>query len=180
MLARHFGGKRWIMTPADAFDPGAAARHAVPARVAGVLAGDLYYPCVLLVHPVIATLRQAQVEITAHLHCPNISVGGFLCAVLSEAPIDSWQRTAQKSFLEEMRCRSPGPVVCADIDLLCEPGLGLDPLRVLREGSRHTPIVVMWPGEYKDRVLSYAVPEHAHYRVWRQTGLCGGCIIPLP
>lgn len=156
-----------------------AAFDLLSARTADLLAGNLYFPCVLLVHPTIAALHSAQQHLSSRQLWPTVSVGGFLSAAMSEAPFRFWQRTAQRSFHEEMLRQAPGPVICTDIDLLFEPSLGLDPLKLLRDASRQTAIVVMWPGQTKDTVLSYAVPEHAHYRTWRQTDLCDQCIIPL-
>lgn len=53
------------------------------------------------------------------------------------------------------------------IDLLFEPTLHLDPLTLLQQISRSQPLVVCWPGQWTPSGLSYAVPKHAHYRVWR-------------
>lgn len=63
--------------------------------------------------------------------------------------------------------KAPGPVICTDIDLLFEPSLALDPLVIFRQIARHTTLVILWPGSYEDSVLSYATPEHKHYRFWR-------------
>lgn len=63
--------------------------------------------------------------------------------------------------------KAPGPIICTDIDLLFEPSLALDPLIVFRQIARHTKLVILWPGNYKDGVLSYAIPDHKHYRFWR-------------
>lgn len=70
-----------------------------------------------------------------------------------------------KTHLREM---SPDPVLCTNIDLLFEPTLKLDPLRLMRDVSRVTRLVVTWPGSYVDSVLAYAVPDHSHYRIWRK------------
>lgn len=74
---------------------------------------------------------------------------------------------------------APGPVLCADVDLLFEPALALDALRVFRETSRVVPLVVLWPGAFTARQLAYAQPAHAHYRVWRRTELSDDCIVNL-
>ena len=66
-----------------------------------------------------------------------------------------------------LREQAAGTVVCTDIDLLFHPSLKLDPLVLFRKASRHTELVVLWPGTYSNGVLSYAVPEHKHYRFWK-------------
>ena len=63
---------------------------------------------------------------------------------------------------------SSGPVLCTNIDWLFEPTLKLDPLRLMRDVSRGTRLVVTWPGSYVDDVLAYAVPDHSYYRTWRK------------
>jgi len=62
---------------------------------------------------------------------------------------------------------SASAVVVTEVDLLFEPTFNLDPASLFRQISRYTPLVVFWPGRYRNNVLSYAVPEHAHYRTWR-------------
>jgi len=69
-----------------------------------------------------------------------------------------------KTHLGEL---SPGPVLCTEIDLLFEPTLELDPLRLLCDVGRVARLVVTWPGSYHHDVLAYAVPDHRHYRTWR-------------
>jgi hypothetical protein len=49
-------------------------------------------------------------------------------------------------------------------------------LKLLRDASRATRIVVTWPGSYADNILAYAVPEHSHYRTWRRPGVAITCL----
>lgn len=74
---------------------------------------------------------------------------------------------------------TPGPLLCTDIDLLFEPSLRLDPLRLLLDASRQTTLIVTWPGTDQDHRLAYAAPEHAHYRTWPRSDLCDYCVIQL-
>jgi hypothetical protein len=60
----------------------------------------------------------------------------------------------------------PIPSALSYIDILFEPSLELDPLALFRQLSRVTPIVVAWPGMVSSSGLSYAMPEHANYRLW--------------
>ena len=96
-----------------------------------------------------------------------ISIGRELSSFLIVASDADQSRTARQWLEDELRKKAPGPVVCKDIDLLFHPSLKLDPLALFRQISRHTKVIVLWPGEYKNGVLSYAVPEHKHYRFWK-------------
>lgn len=96
-----------------------------------------------------------------------ISIGRELSAfIVISSEIDP-SRASRQWLEDELRRKAPGPVVCQDIDLLFHPSLKLDPLALFRQSSRHTKLIVLWPGEYENGVLSYAVPEHKHYRFWK-------------
>jgi hypothetical protein len=56
------------------------------------------------------------------------------------------------------------------MDVLFEPSLELDPLALLRQLARVTPVVAAWPGSTGASLLTYGVPEHAHHRTWSELG----------
>jgi hypothetical protein len=123
--------------------------------------------CLLLVHTEIDKLAEAAGEVTSSYGWPRVSVGKELAAVLLPEPLQYRPRAARRWVSDRLGGMSPGPVLCADIDLLFEPSLQLDPLALLRDVSRTTRLAVAWPGSYLGGVLAYAVPEHAHYYTWR-------------
>jgi hypothetical protein len=122
---------------------------------------------VLLVHPDIMILDQAQKECLENFHWPAISIGktlseDFLSGKLSDmASVQSW-------LTERVREIPIGTILLLEVDILFEPSFHLDPLVIFKRSSRFNHLVVLWPGTYSnDKVLSYAVPEHIHYRTWR-------------
>lgn len=74
---------------------------------------------------------------------------------------------ARQWFETTLINKAPGPVICTEIDLLFEPSLALDPLVIFKHIARHTKLVILWPGNYIEGVLSYAAREHQHHRFWR-------------
>jgi len=96
-----------------------------------------------------------------------VSIGSEASSFLLVSSDVDQSRTARQWLVNELRWKAPGPVVCTDIDLLFHPSLNLDPLGLFRQISRHTNLIVLWPGTYQGNVLSYAVPEHQHYRSWK-------------
>jgi len=147
--------------------------------VSHFLSASPYHACLLLVHPEIARLQTAISHLDTTHNWPTLSVSQALSqALLAVAPS---QRTRQSNRILPRLARehAPGPLLCAGIDLLFEPSLSLDPLMLLRQISRQVTLVVAWPGNYKNGILSYAVPEHAHYRAWNDPDLCAHCIITL-
>ena len=62
----------------------------------------------------------------------------------------------------------PGAALLDNIELLFDPGLEQDPLRLLQGLSRHRVVVAAWPGTVADGWLTYAEPghpEHGRYLV---------------
>ena len=57
-----------------------------------------------------------------------------------------------------------GAVLLDNTELLFEPTLKQDPLRLLQHLSRHRTIVAAWLGNVRDGALTYAEPGHPEYR----------------
>ena len=122
-------------------------------------------PCLLLVSAEL-TVLQAQAE-RLQARCPRLQVGALLSTALLHVAPRQRPQAARRWWDAQLVSYAPEPVLCTHIDLLFTPELALDPVQLFRQLGRITPLIVCWPGRYQDQVLSYAVPEHAHYRTWR-------------
>jgi hypothetical protein len=145
------------------------------------LAARPFYPCLLLVHTDIMPLQQVSERLLSKYNWPALSIGAVLSETLLHVAPRHRPHEAQRTFIDAVRQLAPRPILCTDIDLLFEPTLDLDPLRLLRETSRVTPLIVTWPGSFTNKVLAYATaqPPHAHYRAWTKTELCDYCVVNL-
>ncbi len=66
--------------------------------------------------------------------------------------------------LEEI-ARNEGPLVLLDhFEILFDPALEQDPLRLLQGVSRDRTVVAAWPGTMETGCLSYAAPDHPEHR----------------
>ncbi len=126
------------------------------------------HTCLLLVHPAVSRLEDAANELLSVYDWPRLSVGRELSPVLLAEIPQRRSRAVRQWMKTQLRNISSGPVLCTNIDLLFDPTLKLDPLRLIRDASRVTRLVVTWPGSYVDDVLAYAVPDHSYYRTWRK------------
>ena len=146
------------------------------------LAAQPFYPCCLLVHPDVAYLNAAGRLMIERYFWPKLSLGTLVSESLLDVQTDRRPGDAQRIVRASVQQQASGPVLCCtDVDILFEPQLVLDPLRLLRECSRLARLVVLWPGNFVNGVLSYASaqPMHAHYRAWTKPELCQDCIIRL-
>lgn len=62
-------------------------------------------------------------------------------------------------------------IVLNNIEMLFEPHLKVDPLRLLKSVSRYRKIIAIWTGDYTDGVLTYAEPSHPEYRRYKNDDL---------
>ena len=143
------------------------------------LAARSYYPCCILAHADVRQLQQAADLVLARYHWPILSVGTILSAALLSVVPQKRARAAHIALLDMIRPFAPGPLLCTDIDLLFEPALTLDPLRLLRDTSRIATIIVLWPGVANNGTLAYAVPTHTHYRSWNRVDLPTESVVSL-
>ncbi|MDP3046533.1 MAG: BREX-3 system P-loop-containing protein BrxF [Chloroflexota bacterium] len=127
-----------------------------------------YYPCLLIAHPDIGRLASVADELASAYGWPRLPVGKALSEALLCEPPSRYSVASQRWLNAQATLFSPGPALCTEIDLLFEPELGLDPLALLRQASRVSKLVVMWPGSFAAGVVTYAVPGHMRYRAWRE------------
>lgn len=134
----------------------------------------------LLVHPQVSRLTAAA----HHLHqqyptWPHLALSTSLAQSLRDIAPTQRPRQTPRLLASAIRQYNSGPLLCTDIDLLFEPALQLDPLRLFLDASRQTALIVAWPGTYHNNNLAYAVPEHAHYRTWSRPQLDANYVVQL-
>jgi hypothetical protein len=122
----------------------------------------------LVISPKIPVLQATADKMQRRLELEIFDIGAQLSNALIEHPKRNYPRIARQWLTDTLREKAPGPIVCLGIDLLFEPIVQLDPLALLKEISRITRLIILWPGTYTGEVLSYATPEHFHYRTWRK------------
>ena len=70
-----------------------------------------------------------------------------------------------RGALDDVLAKAEGDVVVLDnIEILFDPGLKQDPLRLLQLVSRNRTIIASWNGDAIARTLSYAAAGHPEYR----------------
>lgn len=126
------------------------------------------YDCLLLVHPHIHVLERTAQEIQG-LGVAHLDIGKDLSQSLMSVSMHERSRFTQNWLLDILSTPQNEPVLCIHPDLLFHPSLKIDPLALFRQASRIKRLIVLWPGEYLENNLSYAIPEHHHYRSWRIT-----------
>jgi hypothetical protein len=75
------------------------------------------------------------------------------------------QRSRQvERLLKEVIASAPGDVVLLDnLEILFDPALEVEPLRLLQVSSRNRTVVASWNGTYRGGTLIYAEPGHPEF-----------------
>lgn len=124
-----------------------------------------YYRLVLVVGPGGAGKTTALRTYSKAFTVPvsHLSLGSSLPARL--LPLSRRQRALQAQSLLESLVDETGtdPVFLDNLEILFDPALQQDVLRLLQGLSRNRTIVAAWPGEYRDGSLSYAEPGHPEH-----------------
>lgn len=127
-------------------------------------AAGLYHRLVLVVAPSGAGKTDALKEVHRHLGAPLVNVNLEISRRMLD--LTARQRGLQASQLvEEVLKESDGEVVLLDnIEILFDPSLQQDPLRLLLGLSRNRTLVVSWNGQIRNNTLSYGEPGHPEYQ----------------
>jgi hypothetical protein len=147
-------------------------------RVREIAAGRPYHQLVL----VVGSLKSGK---TAALRAAAAAEGGWallgLGASLSERLllVPTRQRPAMVQQLAEDVARDATGEVLA-IELLFQPDLAVDPLRLLLALSRHRVVVATWPGTIDATTLTYAEPGHPEHRRYPRPACAIVTLSPAP
>lgn len=124
------------------------------------------YDCLILVDPHIQTLNEISSDLQS-LGIAHLNISQELSSALMTVSASERGRFAQERLKDRIRGLPEEPVLCSHPDLLCHPSLNLDFYGLIRQIARSKRMIVLWPGEYAADTLTYAVPAHHHYRVWK-------------
>lgn len=124
------------------------------------------YDLLILVHPDTQVLDGISNEIQ-DLGVAHLNISQELSASLLSISAYERSRFSQKWLIDSLGSFAHGPVLCMHPDLLFDPSFEIDPLVLFRQAARVIQLIALWSGEYSLDILSYAIPEHHHFRTWK-------------
>ncbi|TWU49322.1 BREX-3 system P-loop-containing protein BrxF [Rubripirellula reticaptiva] len=99
--------------------------------------------------------------------CSFINVNLGLSQKLLELPRSKRPAKVDRLFGELVEGCDGDLIALDDIEVLFDPALKVDPLRLLKGHSRNTTLIASWNGTFHDGTLSYAEPDHPEYKSYR-------------
>jgi len=125
----------------------------------------------VIVNRTVKELEEIADQIISEYHFSFVCLGKEISQLLITEPHSQYTYMIVDWLSKQINELENEPVLLKDIDLLFDPSLGLDPLTLFKQISKVKELIVLWPGEFNNNNLSYASPEHAHYRTWANPGI---------
>jgi hypothetical protein len=132
-------------------------------REAIAQAAGQYYRLILLAGAAGSGKTALLQTVAAEEGYPLVNINLELSKRLLDLPRTQRVRQVER-FLKDVIASVIGDVVLLDnLEILFDPTLEIEPLRLLQVSSRNRTLVASWNGQYKDDSLSYAEPGHPEY-----------------
>ena len=124
------------------------------------------YDCLVLVNPQVQILDEISEKIQS-FGVKHLNVSKELSDVLMTVPTNERGLFAEEWLKDLLRELREKPVLCSHPDLFFHPSLKIDFFTLIRQVARIKQVIILWPGEYSKDTLTYAIPDHHHYEVWK-------------
>ena len=128
------------------------------------IAPQQYNRLIILLNPVSQIVDMSKLDIVVKLGLRYINLGLKLSQMLLD--LTERQRALKVPQLVDQIIGSTedNPALLDHIEILFEPSLQQDPLRLLQGLSRNKTILAIWNGQVKNGYLAYASADHPEYR----------------
>jgi len=128
------------------------------------IAPQQYNRLIILLNPVSQINDMSKLDIVGKLGLRYINLGLKLSQMLLD--LTERQRVLKVPQLVDQIIGSieDNPAILDHIEILFEPSLQQDPLRLLQGLSRNKTILAIWNGQVNNGYLTYASADHPEYR----------------
>lgn len=139
-------------------------------------AANQYYRLVLLVGRSGSGKTGLLQSVSKEKGYPLVNVNLSISQKMLELTKGQRSKRVERLFKELLDGLEGDVVLLDNLELLFEPTLEIDPLRLLQMRSRNRTLVVSWNGTFENDALNYAESGHPEYQSYRQVD---ALVIPM-
>ena len=131
----------------------------------------------LLIHDIneavaIASTKRTRLILMSDRHVeelpyPALNLNQQLSAELLETPQNVRAGLLTNLLPALLKKSAADPLILDGLEILFDRSLAVDPIRLLEACSRDKTILACWPGSINHAGLSYAIPSHPEYRIYK-------------
>ena len=122
-----------------------------------------------------AISRARLIVVSAHTRYSDDIPSVFLNRRLSEQLLDTPRNDRARSvpvLMQGLTQSEERDVLLLDgLEILFDRSLAIDPIKMLADCAKSKTLIVRWPGDISSSGLSYAVPSHPEYRVYKASDI---------
>lgn len=96
-----------------------------------------------------------------------INLGLELSKKLIKVPRQGRAKASALLFADLLNQRNTHVLLLNHIEILFDKTLSIEPLKLLQSSAKNLTLVVAWPGEKTNTLLTYAMPSHPEYRCYK-------------
>lgn len=108
-------------------------------------------------------------EMASQIHIPYINLNLVLSEKLMEIPKSKYPLQVMDLIEDFLENNQSETYWIGDIEILFDQQLQQNPVRLLENIGKRYKLVVTWSGEWNERQLSYATPDHPEYFTCHET-----------
>ena len=132
-------------------------------------AADLYHRLVLVVGPAGSGKTSSLQGIRDRTGAPLLNVNLYLTGQMLELTEQQRSLRLPQHLIDVVNAQDSDMVLLDNIEIVFDPAMRQDPLRLLQRLSRNKTVVATWNGNITDNFLTYAAPTHPEYRRYQLT-----------
>ena len=126
-----------------------------------------FHRLVLLIGPSATGKTLLLRELAEYQDCASLNVNLEVSQRMLDVPKSKRPLHAERIFADLIAGATGDFLILDNLEILFDPALRLDPLRLLQIASRNQSMVASWNGTLDNGLLTYAEPEHPEYKSYR-------------
>lgn len=119
----------------------------------------------------IKRLYEISMLVQKEYQIPVVNLNKDLNKILIKNQEVNLSKEISNFILSKVKSIKSDLILIEQIDIIFDPCIEIDPLKILMQAGKLRNLIVLWPGEYKNRTLTYGSIEYGYSQIWKNPDL---------